>query len=285
MTLLLQISDPHFGTEQQPVVEALLRLANTQRPDLVVMSGDITQRARRAQFSAARAFVDKFGATPFIVVPGNHDIPLYNLFARMAHPYANYRRVFGYDLEPVFESAALLVIGVNTTRAYRHKDGEVSVQQVERVVRRLERATPRQLRVVVTHQPVAAARAGDNRNLLHGREYAVQRWAQAGADLILGGHIHLPYVFPLHAAYKDLARGMWAVQAGTSLSSRVRGSVPNSVNVIDYDELYEASPAGERRATIARWDFNRARASFEPITRHELDFNAESLNTPLTTFS
>jgi 3',5'-cyclic AMP phosphodiesterase CpdA len=280
MTLLLQISDPHFGTEQPLVVEALLRLANTLQPDLVVMSGDITQRARRAQFSAARAFVGTFGATPFVVVPGNHDIPLYNLFARVAHPYANYRRVFGDDLEPVFESAELLVIGVNTTRAYRRKDGEVSVQQVERVARRLDHATARQLRVVVTHQPVVAARANDIRNLLHGREHAIERWSQAGVDLILGGHIHLPYVAPLHVAYKDLPRQMWAVQAGTSLSSRVRGTVPNSVNVIDYD----ASNTDARRAIVARWDFDQASASFEPNMQHELDLDSESLKTPLATF-
>jgi 3',5'-cyclic AMP phosphodiesterase CpdA len=279
MTLLLQISDPHFGTEQPPVVEALLRLAKTLQPDLVVMSGDITQRARRAQFSAARVFVNTFGATPFVVVPGNHDIPLYNLFARVAHPYANHQRVFGNDLEPVFESAELLVIGVNTTRPYRRKDGEVSAQQVERVVRRLDHATVRQLRVVVTHQPVAAARANDIRNLLHGREHAIERWSQAGVDLILGGHIHLPYVTPLHAAYKNLPRQMWAVQAGTSLSSRVRGAVPNSVNVIDYD----ASNAGARRAIVARWDFNRASASFEPNMQHELDLDSESLKTRLAT--
>ena len=280
MTLLLQISDPHFGTEQPPVAAALLRLANTLRPDLVVMSGDITQRARRAQFSAARAFVKSFGATPFVVVPGNHDIPLYNLFARVAHPYANFRRVFGHDLEPVFESAELLVIGVNTTRAHRHQDGEVSEQQVERVVRQLEHAAARQLRVVVTHQPLVAARANDIRNLLHGREHAVERWSQAGVDLILGGHIHLPYVTPLHVAYKDLPRQMWAVQAGTSLSSRVRGNVPNSVNVIDYD----ASTMGARRAVVARWDFNQASASFEPNMQHELDLDSESLKTPSTMF-
>ena len=279
MTLLLQISDPHFGTEQPLVVEALLRLANTVQPDLVVMSGDITQRARRVQFSAAQAFVGTFGATPFVVVPGNHDIPLYNLFARVAHPYANYRRVFGDDLEPVFESAELLVIGVNTTRAYRRKDGEVSVQQVERVARRLDHATARQLRVVVTHQPVVAARANDIRNLLHGREHAIERWSQAGVDLILSGHIHLPYVAPLHVAYKDLPRQMWAVQAGTSLSSRVRGTVPNSVNVIDYD----ASNTDARRAIVARWDFDQASASFEPNMQHELDLDSESLKTPLAT--
>jgi 3',5'-cyclic AMP phosphodiesterase CpdA len=279
MTLLLQISDPHFGTEQPPAVAALLRLANTLQPDLVVMSGDITQRARRAQFSAAQAFVEPFGATPFVVVPGNHDIPLFNIFARVAHPYANYQRVFGDDLEPVFESAELLAIGVNTTRAYRRKDGEVSAQQVERVVRRFEQATARQLRVVVTHQPVVAARAKDIRNLLHGREHAIERWSQAGVDLILGGHIHLPYVVPLHVANKDLPHPMWAVQAGTSLSSRVRGNVPNSVNVIDYD----ASHTGARRAIVARWDFNQASISFEPIMRHELDLDSESLKTPLTT--
>jgi 3',5'-cyclic AMP phosphodiesterase CpdA len=263
------------------VVEALLRLANTLQPDLVVMSGDITQRARRVQFSAAQAFVGTFGATPFVVVPGNHDIPLYNLFARVAHPYANYRRVFGDDLEPVFESAELLVIGVNTTRAYRRKDGEVSVQQVERVARRLDHATARQLRVVVTHQPVVAARANDIRNLLHGREHAIERWSQAGVDLILGGHIHLPYVTPLHVAYKGLPLQMWAVQAGTSLSSRVRGTVPNSVNVIDYD----ASNTSARRAIVTRWDFNQASASFEPNMQHELDLDSESLKTPLATLS
>jgi 3',5'-cyclic AMP phosphodiesterase CpdA len=279
MTLLLQISDPHFGTEQPLVVAALLRLANTLQPDLVVMSGDITQRARRAQFSAARAFVDTLGKTPLVIVPGNHDIPLYNLFARIAHPYANYQRVFGDDLDPVFESAELMVIGVNTTRAYRRKDGEISAQQVERVVCRLDHATPRQLRVVVTHQPVVAARANDIRNLLHGREHALERWSQAGVDLILGGHIHLPYVSPLHVAYKDLPRRMWAVQAGTSLSSRVRGKVPNSVNVIDYD----GSTEGARRVVVTRWDFNRVIASFEPDMQHPLDLDSESLKTPLAT--
>jgi 3',5'-cyclic AMP phosphodiesterase CpdA len=283
MTLLLQISDPHFGTEQPLVVAALLRLANMLQPDLVVMSGDITQRARRAQFSAARAFVDTFSATPVVVVPGNHDIPLYNLLARIVHPYANYQRVFGDNLEPEFESAELIVIGVNTTRAYRRKDGEISAQQVERVVRRLDHASPHQLRVVVTHQPVVAARANDIRNLLHGREHAIERWSQAGVDLILGGHIHLPYVSPLHVAYKDLPRRMWAVQAGTSLSSRVRGKVPNSVNAIDYDASTPGAGRVNRRVVATRWDFNRVIASFEPNMRHPLDLDSESLKTPLAT--
>ncbi|CDY79795.1 probable DNA repair exonuclease [Caballeronia glathei] len=270
MTLLLQISDPHFGTERAAVVEALLRFADAMAPDLVVMSGDLTQRARRGQFRAARAFVDRLGRTPTLVIPGNHDIPLFNPFARLVDPYANHRRAFGPDLEPVFESPELLVIGINTTRPYRHKDGEVSMQQVKRVAERLERASPAQLRVVVAHQPVAVTRAQDEANLLHGHARAVQRWARAGADLIAGGHIHLPYVLPLHDTFANLPRRMWAVQAGTALSTRLRGEINNSVNLI----RYEAGMPGPRRAVVERWDYSETSAAFGRVTHHELVFEA-----------
>lgn len=132
MSVLLQISDTHFGTEQPPVLEALVALAAQQRPDLVVLSGDITQRARPSQFRAAKAFVDRLGA-PFLAVPGNHDIALFDLWSRLTRPYARYTKVFGTNLEPVYASPDLLVIGVNTTRAWRHKNGEVSTGQIYRV--------------------------------------------------------------------------------------------------------------------------------------------------------
>lgn len=269
MTLLLQISDPHFGTERPAVVAALLHLIETLPPDLVVLSGDITQRARRSQFAAARAFVDTLGATPTLVVPGNHDIPLFNPLARLCYPYANHQRAFGANLEPSFDSPALLVLGVNTTRPWRHKNGEVSMAQIRRVSARLEAAQaeqPAQLRVVVTHQPVAVTRAQDEKNLLHGRERAVTRWARAGADLILGGHIHLPYVLPLHDTFAGLPRRMWAVQAGTALSSRTRGTIDNSVNLIRHD----AAASGERRTTVERWDYSETHGAFAMIARHEL---------------
>src|SRR5688572_18976297 len=121
--MLLHISDPHFGTEQTPVVDALLRLVHEQPPEQVILSGDITQRARRAQFAAARAFVDRLGAARTLVVPGNHDIPLFNLPARVLAPYAGFVDAFGAELEPVAESARWLVIALNTTRAQRHKHG------------------------------------------------------------------------------------------------------------------------------------------------------------------
>ncbi|HET9206155.1 MAG TPA: metallophosphoesterase, partial [Burkholderiaceae bacterium] len=114
MTTLLHISDTHFGTEQAPVVEALVRWAREQRPGLVVLSGDITQRARRKQFDAARRFVQRLGPVPTLAIPGNHDIPLFNLAARVFSPYVGYVRAFGAQLEPVIESPQWLVIALNT---------------------------------------------------------------------------------------------------------------------------------------------------------------------------
>jgi 3',5'-cyclic AMP phosphodiesterase CpdA len=227
LSVVLQISDTHFGTEQGAVVEALGRLAQQQRPDVVVLSGDITQRARPAQFRAARTFVDRLGA-PVLAVPGNHDIPLFDLWARLRSPYARYRAAFGTDLEPVHRSAELLVVCVNTTRPWRHKDGEVSARQIDRVARLVARADAAQLRVVVVHQPIAVTRAEDEPNRLRGHAAALRRWAEAGVDLVIGGHIHLPYVMPL----QGLARPLWVVQAGTAVSSRVRDGVPNSVNLL-----------------------------------------------------
>ncbi len=252
MSVLLQISDLHFGTEQPPVMEALVALAQQQRPDLVVLSGDITQRARTAQFQAARAFVDRLGA-PVLAIPGNHDIPLFNLWARLHHPYAQHTAAFGADLEPVHESPDLLVACVNTTRARRHKHGEVSRQQVERVARRLEDTHAAQLRIVVVHQPVGVTRTEDVQNLLRGHEAALPRWAAAGADMVMGGHIQLPYVRPL----QGLARPMWAVQAGTAVSSRVRDGQPNSVNLLRW-----GSVAPEGQCLIEQWDFSASDQAF-----------------------
>lgn len=257
MSTLLQISDPHFGTEREPVVDALLALAARLEPEIVVLSGDITQRARRAQFRAARAFVDRLKVRT-ISVPGNHDIPLFNIAARAFAPYANYAREFGDELEPQFESHAFLVVCTNTTRPRRHKDGEISRAQIERVSELLRRASREQLRIVITHQPVLVIRPEDEENLLHGHEAAVHAWAQAGADMIMGGHIHLPYIRSLRDRFVDLPRRVWAVQAGTATSRRVRGDVPNSVNVVRHTP-------GELTCRAERWDFDARSNAFRCI--------------------
>jgi len=276
MTRLLHLSDPHFGTEYEPAVQALLRLVDDIQPDLVLLSGDITQRARRSQFAAARRFVQAL-QRPVLAVPGNHDIPLFNVLARTMNPYGGYRRALGPVLEPVIDIPGLLAIGVNSTRPARHERGEVSVAQVERVARRLSQARADCLRVVMLHHPVRAVVDSDRKNLLIGRGVAVRAWVEAGVDLILAGHIHLPYVLPVSgvedadseidvagltlweqgAGVEDApemmrtqARQAWIVQAGTAVSRRVRGGAPNSVYMIEH-----GVEEGLHQCAIERWDF------------------------------
>ncbi|RPH45680.1 MAG: metallophosphoesterase [Burkholderiales bacterium] len=269
MDVVVQISDPHFGTERPDVVEALVAFVHTQAPTLLVLSGDLTQRARTAQFDAAAAFVRRLGVPAVLAIPGNHDIPLYDLPGRLLRPYAGWRRAFGEELEPVHESDHLLAIAVKTTRRLRHVDGEVSEAQIERVARRLERAHPNQLRLVVTHQPAFTVREEDAPDRLHNAEPALRRWAAAGADIVLGGHIHLPYVVALHERLDGLARRMWAVQAGTAVSSRVRHEAGNSVNVL----RWPWGP-GPRRCTVERWDCESAVRGFERATQQRLELSA-----------
>jgi hypothetical protein len=168
-------------------------------------------------------------------------------------------------LEPVHSTPDLLVLGVNTTRAWRHKNGEVSAAQIERVARQLSAASPAQLRVVVVHQPAAVTLAQDRRNLLRGHRAATQAWSAAGADLVMGGHIHLPFTLPVHG----LARRLWVVQAGTAVSSRTRPQVPNSVNLVRWGGAPRGVGApgpvalqAEDACLIEQWDFLHAERAF-----------------------
>lgn len=266
-TTILHLSDTHFGTERPEVVEALLRLAHAQAPALAILSGDVTQRATAAQFAAARAFTDRLRVPTLLAIPGNHDIPLFDLARRATEPYARYAAAFGTGREPVHRGDGVLVACVDTTRPWRHKHGEVSAAQVARVEALLRAAPSELLRLVVTHQPVGVVTRADRVNLLRGRERAVRRWAAAGADLILGGHIHLPYVCPLGEQLPGLAREVHAVNAGTAVSSRIRDGIGNSVNLI----LVASGGRGTRPACLVeRWDFDDAAGAFAPVVRHRL---------------
>ncbi|HUR88021.1 MAG TPA: metallophosphoesterase [Ramlibacter sp.] len=271
MSVLLHISDTHFGTDEVQVVLALQALAHNLKPDALILSGDITQRARPAQFAAARQFCDSLRIPKMLSLPGNHDIPLYNLLARVVAPWHNYQRAFGKELEPVLELPDAVVIGVNTTRPERHKDGEVSPQQIRYVVQLLEQVPPGKLRVVVTHQPACVMRPEDEKDRLHGGEEAVRAWSGAGADLVLGGHIHLPYVSDVCSKVKGVGRPMYCVQAGTALSTRVRHNTPNSVNVIRWE-----SPAAQmpRVCKVERWDYDLADDRFEITHPYDLKLGA-----------
>jgi len=258
MSVLLQISDAHFGTEKPAVVEALLALTGELAPDLVIMSGDITQRARTYQFERAAAFVKRLPVPRVLSIAGNHDIPLFDLVTRFRDPYGPYRRAFGDELEPRHEAPDCLVLTVKTTRRSRHTDGEISEEQRERVAAELRRATLAQVRIVVTHQPLAVPRAAEVHNVAHGSDEAVRAWAEAGADVLLAGHIHLPFVIPLHES-TELPRSLWAVNAGTAVSTRTRRDAKNSVNVL---RVTSGSNGALPACTVEHWGFSEPSGAF-----------------------
>lgn len=271
MTRLLHISDLHFGAEVPEVVEALVRLSAAASPDVLVVSGDLTQRATDRQFALARRFIERLAVPVTLVIPGNHDISLHKPWERLLNPYRPMRAAFGDELEPAHETENLLVLTVNTTRAYRHKNGEVSGSQVERVAQRLRHARPGQLRLVVTHQPAEVYRPQDVADRLRRHRHALRTWAAAGADLLLGGHIHLPYLVAVPPLDGSYGKTIWVMNAGTAVSSRVRHEARQSVNL-----LHVESDAGGRVCRAERWDHSPAAGAFQRVAADELRFSEDA---------
>ena len=207
MRVLAHLSDLHFGRIEPSALEPLRRRLHELAPHLVVVSGDLTQRARLRQFREARAFLDTL-PTPQLVVPGNHDVPLYNLLARFLAPLEGYRRIIADELDPGYVDDELVVLGLNTARSLTWKDGAVSETQLARVQEQLCRLDGGVTKVLVTHHPFMATR----------------RLQDCGVDLMLAGHLHSSSV--AHAEH-----GALIVQAGTATSSRTRAE-PNAFNVL-----------------------------------------------------
>ncbi len=262
MTVLLQVSDAHFGTEDREVREALWQLARDAAPDIAVWTGDLTQRARRAQFEAARQFMASLPVGLNLALPGNHDIPLFHLGHRLFTPYRRYMQAFGTELAPEFDRDDLLLLTVKTTRRWRHSRGQLSAAQALNVAERLRSARAGQLRVVATHQPLHLAPAQDPRHRIVARDDTLAAWARAGLDLLLNGHTHRPACYPVRIADRDV----WIVQAGTSMSTRVRAGEPNSVNLIRH---HAGQPTG--RCDIERWDFQADHRRFACVGHWQVD--------------
>ena len=168
----------------------------------------------------------------------------------------------------------MLVLALNTTRWYRHKDGEIAVAQIERVARRCEAARSDQYCLVALHHPVAATSERDRDNVIPGNEQVIRRWAAAGVDLIVGGHIHLPFVLPLNERWPELPKPLWLAQAGTALSHRIRPGTGNSINLFRVEErvkpMKTVADLVQRHCEMERWDFVEQSQSFEAISKHSL---------------
>ena len=242
MTRIVHLSDLHFGAHDVRLVEAVDAQVDQLKPDLVVISGDFTQRARTEQFREACAFLDGLRERGHEVlgVPGNHDVPLYDVLRRFLSPLARYRRFIDETLCPFIELPGVAVLGVNTARSLTFKDGRISKDQVQFIRDTFARTPSEAMRILVTHHPLFALRIGDQVERAIGRqELALDAIEDSGVDIVLAGHAH-------HASSEDAgdlvarAGGVLVVQAGTATSTRVREQ-EQSFNTID---------VGERSATV-----------------------------------
>ena len=252
MRTLLHLSDIHFGPKHLPAAAAAVEaLAGAARPDVIVVSGDLTQRAKPAQFRAARAFVDRLPA-PVVFAPGNHDVPLWRFWERTLAPFGAWRRHFAPELERHYEDAELAIVAVTTAFAWTTKHGRLGRGQLAELERRLAAAPSGAARVVVAHHPLVAAAELGSEPVSGGAGRALALLAAHGVELVLAGHLH-------HGFVLAPAPGAPAVvHCGTSTSSRGRGgeAEANTLNSIEI---------GAAQLTVSRRRFDPARGEFVEI--------------------
>jgi 3',5'-cyclic AMP phosphodiesterase CpdA len=215
------------------VAEAILTEIKRINPTVVAVSGDLTQRARTAQFREARAFLDRI-QSPLIVVPGNHDVPLWNVFDRFLSPLEKYRRWVTDDLNPVYKDDELIVMGIDTTRSFTIKGGNIGSDDLQMVRERLCELPSDRVKVLVGHHPLVQPPGSEHEETVRGVERALKLFGQCGIDIILTGHLHESFA----TLHPQAERGILIVQAGTAASLRGRGSerLKNSFNLIQIDE-------------------------------------------------
>jgi len=230
MRTLVHLSDLHFGRTNPAVIEPLLATVNALRPDCVVVSGDLTQRARVDEFRQARAFLDRLPA-PQVVVAGNHDVPLYRAWERLLSPFGNYRRIISADLEPCFIDAEIAVLGVNTARAMTFKGGRINIVQIESIRSRIAALPPLTTKIIVTHHPFDLPATPGKVTLVGRARQAMEVFSNCGVDLLLAGHFHSSHAGDTSNRHDFPGYAALVVQAGTATSTRHRGEV-NSFNVL-----------------------------------------------------
>ncbi|HEX8257034.1 MAG TPA: metallophosphoesterase [Allosphingosinicella sp.] len=251
MATIAHLSDVHFGRHDPAIVEAVETYLFARRPDLVVISGDFTQRARVAQYQLASEFVERLeqGGLDILAVPGNHDVPLYDVVRRFVRPLHRYKRFIDDDLCPWFENDQLAVLGINTARSLTIKDGSVSLEQLANIRSSFRDVAADKTRILVTHHPLFAMPIGDEGELtkvVKRHTDALSAVAEAGVQLLLAGHFHRAFASSAREMVETAGPSL-VIQAGTATSTRLRADELQSFNWIE-----TAPQRVELR--VERWD-------------------------------
>ncbi|MBM3999743.1 MAG: 3',5'-cyclic-nucleotide phosphodiesterase [Planctomycetes bacterium] len=265
MLRLLHISDLHFGPPYlDRVGEALLRLAPELRPDVVVVSGDLTQRARREQFEAARSFLDRLPPVPRVVVPGNHDVPLYRVAERVMNPLGLYREYISHEINAIARVDGAVFVALDSTCPRQAiSNGRIFRSQLEFCARAFEGAPPDAARIVVAHHHFAPAPDFERNQVMPKAKRAMNAFVELGVDMILGGHLHRAYIGNSLDIYpgNHRDRGIIIVQCGTTTSrrGRAREREKNSFNMI---------MVGNQVVHISHYMYFEEGDGFQPVSRH-----------------
>lgn len=230
MRRILQISDLHFGPPHLPsTVTGLLDVVRRRRPDLVVVAGDLTERARSWQFEHALDFVRLLEReVPVLTVPGEHDVPLYRIWERLFDPFGAYRRHFNDELEPTYRDDELCVVGINTASAGLTRHGRITRRSLRHVEETLAevRNEPGLCRIAVAHHPLIASTSLHGQRLVHGAAKTARLLADRGVEILLSGHVHHFHSALLGQTHRDLEREVLVLHSGTATSNR--GAPPES---------------------------------------------------------
>lgn len=264
-TRILHISDLHFGPPFVPgVAEALLQTVPSLAPDAIVVSGDLTQRAKRHQFEEARQFFDRLSDFPMLIIPGNHDVPLWRIFERLFKPHALYREIISPDLNPILHVGNVALVGLDSTAPRRSiSNGRLDRHQLEHSEKAFAGVSDDKVRIIVAHHQFAPGHDRVFNLSMPGTQRAIDSFVEQKVEMILGGHLHRAYIgnsldfFPGH--HRD--RGVIIVQCGTTTSARGKGRERN-------ENTFNLIEADSQTLKVTHYLYFEEAGRFAPLSKH-----------------